>query len=420
MPTFAAPVDLLGSELRNFVVQTLPIDPTSYATPGRLYYNSATQMLRFRNDTDFVDLASADSLGALAALDEITGLQIQDGSITSNDISGVAGIQYSQLEEIPGHTLIGNQYPSTFPAMPLTGSDVMALLSGTATTPFSFNGRAVGGVADPSVATDVANKAYVDASRGGFSLKDPVDVATTGDIVLSGPQTIDGFAVSDGTRVLVKDQSLPEQNGIWTASSGVWTRAVDADEDSEVSNGMALWVSYGDANTGMRYVLTTPDPITVGTTPLVFTLDSAPGGSGSMTGTADHITVTGNQIDIATTYVGQASIDTVGTIRFGAWQGTAVAVANGGTGANDAMTARTNLAAAGSFLQMIEGDGTATSFVVTHGSNNPYVSVQVIDRSSSQVVYLDATMGPGGQDVTISGFSTPPPIGKQYFVHIVG
>lgn len=57
----------------------------------------------------------------------------------------------------------------------------------------------------------------------------------------------------------------------------------------------------------------------------------------TVTGTADRITVTGTTnavIDIAATYVGQASITTVGTITTGTWQGSAPTVAFGGTGTN--------------------------------------------------------------------------------------
>ena len=63
-------------------------------------------------------------------------------------------------------------------------------------------------------------------------------------------------------------------------------------------------------------------------------------GSGSVTGvtgTANRITATVSTtnptIDIASTYVGQASITTLGTITSGTWNGTTVGVANGGTGA---------------------------------------------------------------------------------------
>lgn len=49
---------------------------------------------------------------------------------------------------------------------------------------------------------------------------------------------------------------------------------------------------------------------------------------------------------IAATYVGQTSITTLGTITTGTWNGTDIAVADGGTGASDAATARANLGVA--------------------------------------------------------------------------
>lgn len=70
------------------------------------------------------------------------------------------------------------------------------------------------------------------------------------------------------------------------------------------------------------------------------TLIIAGTGTGSVTGvtgTANRITAsastTNPTIDIASTYVGQASITTLGTITSGTWNGTTVGVANGGTGA---------------------------------------------------------------------------------------
>lgn len=75
----------------------------------------------------------------------------------------------------------------------------------------------------------------------------------------------------------------------------------------------------------------------------------------TMTGTSNRLTVTngdgvsGNPtFDISASYVGQATITTLGTITTGTWTGTAIAVANGGTGATSASGARTNLGAAAS------------------------------------------------------------------------
>lgn len=54
-------------------------------------------------------------------------------------------------------------------------------------------------------------------------------------------------------------------------------------------------------------------------------------GGGSVSGTTNRITVTGSTIDIASTYIGQNSITTLGTIGTGTWQGTSI-----GTGYTDA------------------------------------------------------------------------------------
>ena len=73
----------------------------------------------------------------------------------------------------------------------------------------------------------------------------------------------------------------------------------------------------------------------------------------NVTGTPNRITVTDPTVspvlDIATTYPGQPSISTVGTIATGVWNGSEVAVAHGGTG-------RTSLAAG----RVLVGNGTGT------------------------------------------------------------
>lgn len=61
----------------------------------------------------------------------------------------------------------------------------------------------------------------------------------------------------------------------------------------------------------------------------------------AVTGTANRITSTGGatpQIDISASYVGQSSITTLGTVTTGVWNGTTIAIANGGTNATSMAT----------------------------------------------------------------------------------
>ena len=62
-------------------------------------------------------------------------------------------------------------------------------------------------VATQSADTQVANKGYVDSVAAGLYWKEPVEVATTANITLSGTQTIDGVAIVADDRVLVRAQT---------------------------------------------------------------------------------------------------------------------------------------------------------------------------------------------------------------------
>ena len=213
------------------------------------------------------------------------------------------------------------------------------------TASVSLNSQKITNLATPTADTDAATKAYVDAARSGLDVKGSVRAATTANITLSGAQTIDGVSVIAGDRVLVKDQSTASTNGIYVAAASTWSRATDADVDAEVHAGMFAFVEEGTANADSGWVLTTNNPIVVGSTALAFAQFSGAGqitaGAGltktgntiDAVGTANRITVNANSIDIASTYVGQTSITTLGTIATGVWNGTTIAVANGGSGA---------------------------------------------------------------------------------------
>lgn len=86
----------------------------------------------------------------------------------------------------------------------------------------------------PSSATDIANKQYVDYYAAGLSWKQPVKAGSLANIAsLSGFQTIDTVPLTNGDRVLVKDQSLSKDNGIYVVRSGAWEYAVGADDWQE-------------------------------------------------------------------------------------------------------------------------------------------------------------------------------------------
>ena len=92
----------------------------------------------------------------------------------------------------------------------------------------------------PTGANSAASKNYIDNALTGLTWKNAVKCSTTANVSLSGTSNIDGVTIPAGTRVLVRFQTLPEQNGIYITAAGSWTRATDADSAAELTETTVL------------------------------------------------------------------------------------------------------------------------------------------------------------------------------------
>jgi hypothetical protein len=124
-------------------------------------------------------------------------------------------------------------------------------------------------VGSPSAATDAANKSYVDGVVNGLSWKQPVRAASTANVTLASAvqngSTLDGVTLATGNRILLKNQTNGQDNGIYVvAASGAPTRATDADSTAELRNA-TVYVSEGTVNADLGFTQTA-EITTVGTT----------------------------------------------------------------------------------------------------------------------------------------------------------
>jgi hypothetical protein len=92
------------------------------------------------------------------------------------------------------------------------------------------------------------------------AFKGPCRVATTGNITLSGIQAVDGVTpVSTESerrrRILVWQQTLASENGIYVMSPGTWSRAKDMDDLPDFVKGTRVLVASGSTGFGV-YVVT--------------------------------------------------------------------------------------------------------------------------------------------------------------------
>jgi hypothetical protein len=260
----------------------------------------------------------------------------------------------------PAGTLSGNTLAAGVTASSLTSLGTIANLTATAGTVANA----------PSGSTDIANKLYVDTVAQGLDAKASCVAATTADITLSGAQTIDGVSIVAGNRVLVKNQSLSQNNGIYLCASGSWTRTTDANTWDALTSAFTF-IEQGTLNGDCGFVCTANAGGTLGTTALPWSQFSGAGTFTAGTG----LTLTGSVFSLTSP----------------------VAVANGGTGL-------TSL-----------GSGVAT-FLGTPSSANLAAAVSdetgsgaLVFASSPTLVTptLGAATATSLNGVTLTGTSTP-------------
>jgi len=125
------------------------------------------------------------------------------------------------------------------------------------------------------------------------SAHDEVRLATTGNVTLSGLQTIDGVSGAADDRIFVRVQSVPAENGIYLMKSGGWVRATDGDTWDELVSAL-IPVSEGATLNDTLWLITADRGGTLGTTAV--TSIQLPGPNDVQAGAG--MTRTGQVIDV--------------------------------------------------------------------------------------------------------------------------
>lgn len=403
---FLTSIDLNQNQILNATFEVVGTDPNSGNFEGRMIYNSTTDSIKVYGNGAWRSFVNS----------VVAGGTYTD-ALTISESNGQVSLTLN-LADVDSAGLLS----STFWGL-LNGATSDATVSTLVRRDSSGNIK----VADPTEAAHAATKGYVDAARSGLDVKQSVRAATTAPVNLSteleAGDTLDGsVTLVAGNRVLVKNQGTASENGIYVVqASGPAVRATDFDGAGEVSGGAFTFVEEGNVNADSGWVVSSNGAITVGTDAINWVQFSGAGqitaGDGlSKDGNTLNVNVTANRtaivsdaIDIASTYVGQSSITTLGTIGTGTWAATDVAVEHGGTGASTAADARTNLASTSTsglttstpVLARIAKQGCAASAAgvstttVTHNFGTTDVIVQIYEVSTGATVYGDVTRSNG-------------------------
>lgn len=322
----------------------------------------------------------------------------------------------------------------------------------------SLNGYKITNLATPTASTDAANKSYVDAASQGLNVHGSVVVATTANLSWTyaagsagadggtgvgatltngstGTTIIDGHTLILNDRILIKNQSTATQNGIYyvttagtTGVATVLTRATDSDNHiaGQVVAGDFVFVATGTtlADTGwvQTNTGTSTNPVNgikIGTDAIAFTQFS---GAGTYLA-GNGLSLSGNTFSFNPTSTGGlqaasggasillATNSGLGTSSSGlaVGAGTGISVSSGTVAIDTTVVARK--------YSVSIGDGSATSYTVTHNLGTRDVQVTVYDGSAYNEVIADVTHSTTNT-VTVA-FSVAPS-SNAYRVVVVG
>ena len=326
-----------------------------------------------------------------------------DGAIT--DAAGNEQIIFQQTANAVNAVEVTNSATGDGVKIGSAGDDtnINLILDPKGSGTVDVNSSRITNVTDPSGSQDAATKAYVDSVANGLDVKASAKYASTANIAgtysngagtitagSNGALSIDGATPTAGDRILLKDQTTATQNGLYTVTtvgSGsaayVLTRTPDADAASEITGGAFVFVEAGTANADNGYVFTHNGTPTLGTTNITVEQFSGAGQisagaaltkSGNTLNVAvddTTIEVSSDELQIKTTYPGQTSITTLGTIATGVWQGTVIDEVYGGTG-QSSYTTGDILHASGSNTLAKLSIGASGKILQSNGSNITY------------------------------------------------
>ena len=244
-------------------------------------------------------------------------------------------------------------------------------------------------VPTPTSAGDAVPKSYVDSAVEGLAWKDSARVSTQGNINLASPgATIDGITMASQDRVLVRSQTAPAENGIyvWNGAATAMTRSLDASTFAELEQAVISVEEGTDSDSSFRQTEVNGTIDSSAVTWGAFGT-SAPSASEGTAGIAELATQA--EVDAGTD---DARIVT--PLKLATWSG----------------RIRKYVA---SF-----GDGSATSYVITHNFNTRDVQVSVFPNSGT---YDDVVVDVGRTSVNeVTLVFATAPSSNAYRVVVVG
>lgn len=187
-------------------------------------------------------------------------------------------VSFTTTGALPANITAGALYyvtgrtPTTFNVATTVGGTPISTISGTQSGTHTVSTVPVAATAATGSNTNqLATTGFVSSAIAAipgattYQTLAAATVATTANITLSATQNIDGITVAVGDRVLVKDQTSAQNNGVYVVAAGAWSRATDANTAAELAAAQVP-VLKGTDNGGKTFTTGFKSTDTLGTT----------------------------------------------------------------------------------------------------------------------------------------------------------
>lgn len=353
-------IDLNKNELLQARLQNLASAPSSPVV-GQIYFDTTDVCAKIWNGTAWIAADPADVPNGHIPLAKLASDPLARANHTGTQLASTISnfdtqVRTNRLDQMAAPTA----------AVAMNSQKLTGLGAPTA------------GSTDAARMVDVENA--VQGAAAGIDSKASVRmVAVTNIASLTGLTAIDGVTPVAGDRILLTAQTTGSANGVYVASAGAWTRAADADTSPELTPGAFWFVEEGTTYNKTQWRCSNTGAIVLGTT---------------------SITIT--QFGAAQTFVAGNGLTLTGD-TFAVGAGTGISVAADAVSIDPTVVARK--------YTTTVGDGSASSFTITHNLNTQFVQTMVFEVATNAAVECDVT-NPTVNTTTVTVVGSAPAAGS--------